>query len=64
MISSTGVPPTGRSSAAANFFSGFHRAKWFTAGYPEPQVLPFPLPTFCVDEAIVVVRSDTTRYED
>jgi hypothetical protein len=32
MIASTGVPPTGRSSAFANRFSGFHRAKRLIGG--------------------------------
>jgi hypothetical protein len=32
MMSCTGVPPTGRSSAAAYFFKGVHRSKRLTAG--------------------------------
>ena len=31
-MSSTRVPPTGRSRAAANFFNGFHRSKTLTTG--------------------------------
>src|SRR5438874_13204235 len=34
MISSTGVPLTGRSSASANFFIGFQPLKTFTGGSP------------------------------
>ena len=32
IMSSTGVPPTGRSRAAANLFSGFHPSNRLTAG--------------------------------